>query len=149
MILTKTFRAGRASGVHFSQSYWGKPGFGRLNPDARPCGAGMTWMRDGARVLGQMLTEPGQSQVVSKCRSWGAWVAQSVEHPTSAQVMISQLMSSSPAIGLCADSSEPGACFRFCVSLSLCPSLAYAVSLSLSLSRINKTLKKKKCRSDV
>ena len=27
-----------------------------------------------------------------------------------------------PRIGLWADGSEPGACFRFCVSLSLCPS---------------------------
>ena len=27
-----------------------------------------------------------------------------------------------PRIGLCAHSSEPGACFQFCVSLSLCPS---------------------------
>ena len=36
--------------------------------------------------------------------------------------------------GLCTDSSEPGACFRFCVSLSLCPSPARARSLSLSLS---------------
>ena len=26
-------------------------------------------------------------------------------------------------IGLCADSSQPGTCFEFCVSLSLCPSL--------------------------
>ena len=40
-----------------------------------------------------------------------------------------------PCVGLCADSSEPGACFGFCVSLSL--------SLSLSLSqKINKHLKK-------
>ena len=30
---------------------------------------------------------------------WGAWVASSVECPTSAQVMISQLMSSSPTSG--------------------------------------------------
>ena len=37
-----------------------------------------------------------------------------------------------PRVGLCADSSEPGACFRFCVSLSLCPSPAHAVSVSLS-----------------
>ena len=36
-----------------------------------------------------------------------------------------------PRVGLCADSSEPGACFWFCVSLSLCSSLAYAMSLSL------------------
>ena len=39
----------------------------------------------------------------------GAWVAQSVEHPTSAQVMISQLVSSSPASGsvMTAQSLEP------------------------------------------
>ena len=44
-----------------------------------------------------------------------------------------------PHVGLCADSSEPGACFRFCVSLSLCPN---PLALSLSLSKINKHLKK-------
>ena len=40
---------------------------------------------------------------------WGAWVAQSVKHPTSAQVMISQSMSSSSAFGsvLTAWSLEP------------------------------------------
>ena len=27
-----------------------------------------------------------------------------------------------PRVGHCADGSKPGACFRFCVSLSLCPS---------------------------
>ena len=43
-----------------------------------------------------------------------------------------------PRVGLCADSSEPGACFRFCVSLSLCPS---PCSCSVSLSKINKHLK--------
>ena len=40
---------------------------------------------------------------------WGAWVAQSVERPTSAQVMISQFVSSSPTSGsgLTAQSLEP------------------------------------------
>ena len=40
---------------------------------------------------------------------WGAWVAHSVGHPTSAQVMISQSMSSSPTLGsvLTAQSLEP------------------------------------------
>ena len=66
---------------------------------------------------------------------WGAWVAQLVKRPTSAQVMISRLMIK-PHVRLCADSSEPEACFRFCVSLSLCPSLAHV--LSLSPSKINK-----------
>ena len=44
-----------------------------------------------------------------------------------------------PRVGLCA---EPGACFGCCVSLSLCPSPAHAWSLSVST--INKKLKKKK-----
>ena len=43
-----------------------------------------------------------------------------------------------PRVGLCADGSEPGACFGFCVSLSLS---APPPSLSLSLSKINKHLK--------
>ena len=48
----------------------------------------------------------------------GAWVAQSVEQPTSAQVMISQSVGSSPASGsvLTAQSLEP-------VSDSVSPSL--------------------------
>ena len=48
----------------------------------------------------------------------GAWVAQSVKRPTSAQVMISRSMSSSPASGsvLTAQSLEP-------VSDSVSPSL--------------------------
>ena len=43
-----------------------------------------------------------------------------------------------PHVGLCADSSEPGAWFRFCVSIALCPSPTLSFSLSLSQ---NKTLK--------
>ena len=41
-----------------------------------------------------------------------------------------------PRVGLWADGSEPGACFRFCVSLSICPSPVHA--LSLSFPKINK-----------
>ena len=67
----------------------------------------------------------------------GTWVAQSVRCLTSAQVTISRVVSSSPCIGLCADRPEPGACFGFCVSLSLHPSLL-TLCLSLSLSKINK-----------
>ena len=54
-----------------------------------------------------------------------------------------------PRVGLCADSSEPGACFGFCVSLSLSapPLLVLALSLSLSPSKINiKKIKNKKIR---
>ena len=45
-----------------------------------------------------------------------------------------------PRVRLCADGSEPGACFRLCVSLSLCPSPVHA--LSLSVPKINKRWKK-------
>ena len=45
-----------------------------------------------------------------------------------------------PRVGLCADSSELGACFGFWVSLSLCSSPAHArlLSFSLSLSLLQK-----------
>ena len=55
-----------------------------------------------------------------------AWMAPSVRHPTSAQVMISQLVSSSPTSGsvLTAQSLEP-------VSLSLTLPRSCSVSLCL------------------
>ena len=62
-------------------------------------------------------------------------MAQSVKHPTSAQVMISQFVSSSPTSGsvLTAQSLEP-ASDSVSPSLSAPPPLA----LCLSLSKINK-----------
>ena len=64
----------------------------------------------------------------------GAWVAQSIKRLTSAQVMISQFVSSSPASGsvLTAQSLEP-------VSDSVSPSLSAPplLMLSLCLSKIN------------
>ena len=42
-----------------------------------------------------------------------------------------------PRVGLCADGSEPGACFGFCVSFSLCPSPS-----SFSLSKNKKKIKR-------
>ena len=72
----------------------------------------------------------------------GTWVAQSVKRPTPDLSSGHDLTvrEFEPCIRLCADSSESGACFGFCVSLSLCPSPAH--TLSLSVSKINKTLKK-------
>ena len=66
--------------------------------------------------------------------SLGAWVAQSVKRPTSAQVMISRFMGSSPALGsvLIAQSLEPVS-DSVCVSLSL--PLPHSCYLSLSLSQ--------------
>ena len=36
-----------------------------------------------------------------------------------------------PRVRLCADNSEPGVCFKFSVSSSLCPSHAHALSCSV------------------
>ena len=72
--------------------------------------------------------------------SRGAWVAQSVKHPTSAQVIISWFVSLSPASGsvLTAQSLEP-ASDSVSPSLSARPLLMLCVSLSLIIS-----VKKKK-----
>ena len=66
---------------------------------------------------------------------WGTWVAQSVKHPTLAQVMISRFVGSSPAWGsvLTAQSLEP-ALDSVSPSLSAPPLLALSLSLCLSLS---------------
>ena len=68
----------------------------------------------------------------------GAWVAQSVKRPTSAQVTISRFMSSSPVSGsvLTAQSLEPA-------SDSVSPSVSAPplLMLCLSLSKINKCQK--------
>ena len=70
-------------------------------------------------------------------------MVQLVEHLTSAQVMISQFMNSSPASGsvLTAQSLEPASDSLF---LSAAPPLVLSLALSLFLSlKINKHLKKK------
>ena len=93
---------------------------------------------------GSLQRNPWGESVNSE-ESWGTWGTQSVKCPTSARSDFdSQSVGLSPRVivGLCADSSEPGACFGFCVSLSLCPSSTCTHSLSLSLSKINKHLKK-------
>ena len=65
--------------------------------------------------------------------TWGAWVAQSVGCPTSAQVMISWFVSSSPASGpvLTAQSLEPALD-------SVSPSLSAPCLLMLCLSHSQK-----------
>ena len=71
-----------------------------------------------------------------KVKKRGAWVAQSLERPTSAQVRISRSVSSSPASGsgLTAQSLET-------VSDFVSPSLsAPPLFMSLSVSKINKNI---------
>ena len=74
-------------------------------------------------------------------------MTQSIKCQTSAQVIHDLAVRGfKPRVGLCADSSEPGACFGFWVSLALCPSPTHILSssLSLSLSLKNKHLKNQK-----
>ena len=70
-----------------------------------------------------------QLKSLLKIEDMGAWVAQSIEHLTSAQVMISRSVSSSPASGsmLTAQSLEP-------VSDSVSPSLSLTLPHSCSVS---------------
>ena len=65
----------------------------------------------------------------TRAKLWVAWVAQSVKHPTSAQVMISQSVGSSPAWGcvLIAQSLETA-------SDSVSPSLSDLLLLTICVS---------------
>ena len=80
-----------------------------------------------------------KAYLLLEARLRGTWVAQSVKHPTSAQVMISQLVSSSHAWGsvLTAQSLEP-ASDSVSPPLSAPPPLMLCLSVCLSLSKINK-----------
>ena len=62
----------------------------------------------------------------------GTCVAQLAKCPTWVQVMHDlTVYEFDLRVGLCADSLEAVACFRFCVSLSLCPFPAHVLSVSL------------------
>ena len=69
-----------------------------------------------------------------KRKGRGAWVAQSVKHPTSAQVMISQFVGSSPVSGSVptARSLQPA---PHSVSLSLSLPLSCSCCVSLCLKK--------------
>ena len=79
--------------------------------------------------MGQGTPQSQHTAGLGECSRWGVWVAQSVGRPTSAQVMISQFVGSSPASGsvLMAQSLEP-------VLDSVSPSLSAPPMLVLSLS---------------
>ena len=69
-----------------------------------------------------------------KLPSWGAWVAQLVKHPTSAQVMILRFVGSSPVSG----SALTAWSLLLIVSPYLSAPALFSLSLSLSLSLKNK-----------
>ena len=66
----------------------------------------------------------------------GAWVAQLVKRPTSAQVMISQFVGSSPTSGSVLTTWS--LLQILCLSLCIPTLLAQCLSVSLSRSKINK-----------
>ena len=85
----------------------------------------------------------GRLNIVKISSSWGAWVAQPVKHPTPAQVITSQSVSSSPASGcvLTARSLVPA-------SDSVSPSLFAPPPLVLCLSACQKINKHKKPKQE-
>ena len=88
------------------------------------------------RVISSKSHYSSASQLPLLCnKGWsrGSWVAQSVERPASAQLMISRFMGSSPTSGSVrtAQSLEPA-------SDSVCPSLSAPPLLALCLSLKNK-----------
>ena len=91
----------------------------------------LTWAEIKSRTLNWVSHADAPLHVFLKECSGGTWVAQSVKCPTSAQVMISPFMSSSPMMGsvLTAQSPEPAS--DSCLP-PLCPSPAYTASLSVS-----------------
>ena len=97
---------------------------------------GTTWMDPENPV--PFIRNLRKSQI-HRDRKWirvdGAWVAQWVERPTSAQATILRFTSSSPT-----SSAEPA---LDPLSPSLCPSPTRWGTRSLSLSKINKHLKKR------
>ena len=101
--------------------------------EREPGNEGMVW--EGGELDGERLVFCYKSPwhcVTFKRVYWGARVAQLVEHPTSAQVIISWFVGLSPALGsvLTAQSLEPA---LDSVPPSLCPSPAHALSISLSV----------------
>ena len=69
--------------------------------------------------------------IIKEKRMRGAWVAQSVKRLTSAQVIISRFVGSSPASGSVLTSQSLELLRILCLALSLCPSPAHALSLCL------------------
>ena len=82
---------------------------------------------------------PQLTTLSSRPEPGGTSMAQCVKCPTSLSSGHDlPVRGFEPRVGLCAGGSEPGACFTFCASFSLCSSPACA--LSLCLSKINKCL---------
>ena len=106
-------------------------------PKREPWGGRDVWAPGGThtdfpcevRLTGQPASWRQTAVLLKKCR--GAWVAQSVKRPTSAQVTISRSVSSSPASGsgLMARSLEP-ASHSVSPSLSAPPPFMLCLSLS-------------------
>ena len=91
--------------------------------------------------MGRAPTGPDARQLLKRTRWRGAWRG-SVGCQTSSGHDLA-VREFKPRVGLCADGSEPGACFRFSVSLPLCPSPTRVRTHTLSQKQIFKNEKKK------
>ena len=85
----------------------------------------------GQKSSSDWLNSKGNFINSQKEKARGAWVTQSVKRPDFGSGHDLEVREFKPHIGLRADTSEPAACFRFCVPLSLPLSpLTLCVSLS-------------------
>ena len=85
----------------------------------------MFWTKTRNQLMALCETANQQTRSVAR---WGAWLAQSVERPTSGQVMISQFVGSSPTSGSIL--TEKGLLWILCLSVSLSLSLSASPSPS-------------------
>ena len=115
------------------------------------CHCELTWKKHGENTSkkfskGRSVLASFAAHTSPRTQSWllglslksfrGAWVVQSVKHPTLAQAMISWFMGSSPVLGsvLTAQSLKPA-------SDSMSPSLSAPPPLALCLSKMSKNIK--------
>ena len=134
---THTHPAGRLSRTHthtlLSQASLGDCGFPQKLPTlAHSCSVGVRLLGEGSR---------SQEETAAGARGWG-WDTKGLPRGRlGGSVRETSDFSSGhdlavrgfePRVGLCADISEPGACFRFCPCLSLTILCSRFVSLSLS-----------------
>ena len=64
-----------------------------------------------------------------RASGWLSWVNVALDFGSGHNLTVRGFK---PCVRLCADRSEPGACFGFCVSLSVCLSPVHALSPSVS-----------------
>ena len=130
-----TFLLTSVFSVSFTNSQWQHPWTSSLHLPLTPVIL-LFWFCSGITIVFLNYKSQWLTLLLKSLLYWGAWVAQSVQRLTLAQVMISQPMGWSLSSGsvLTAQSPEP-ASDSVCLSLSAPPLLALCLSFSLKISK--------------